>query len=362
MRLLLFYIPLFSAFFHTINGGFIMKKIICLLLCALCIIPVACKNNETGITLPEEKPGQYIITHPGYADDNYEWRYTVDDSSVVNVDVNYAAQNSEVSEEPEENFGIQYKEENGKYVLENGKEYKYKLFLEGKMPNAAYGSSFTVLSNNDSLTFDEVARSLYSSDSNDALKDSVIIGMGLLSEKEANEKFGYTVYYLYNVEGDGITIDISQMVLLELDYKTIELVLKDDKTGMLYSHHANTEYDITWTDSEFTHDDISFPYEKDGDLIIFEMAGEKYTLAPAARIETELESINELLGKESEHVPEAAGTYQLIFNGKKKGNTIVKFDYHSLSDNNILISEIYEVNVEEIDGKLVTTVVMTSLS
>ena len=339
-----------------------MKKIICLLLCLLCIIPVACKDNDAANEQIADLSNQCVISHQGYSDDGYEWRYTVDDASVVGIDVDYAAQKSEVQDAQEDNFWIKYKEENGKYILENGKEYQYKLFLEGKMPNATYGSSFTVLSNNDSLTFDEVARSLYSSDSNDALKDSVIIGMSLLSEKEANKKFGYTVYYLYNVEGDGITIDLSQMILLELDYKTIKLVLKDDKTGMLYSHHANTEYDITWTDSEFTHDDISFPYEKDGDLIIFEMAGEKYTLAPAARIETELESINKLLGKESEHVPESAGTYQLIFNGKKAGKTIVKFDYHSLSDNNILISETYEVNVEEIDGKLVTTVVMTSLS
>lgn len=362
MRLLPFYIPLFSAFFHTINGGFVMKKIICLLLCALCIIPVACKNNETGITLSEEKPGQYIITHPGYADDNYEWRYTVDDSSVVNVDVNYAAQNSEVSEEPEENFGIQYKEENGKYVLGNGQKYKYKLVLDGVMPNAAYGSTFIVLSNDNLLTFDTVAKSLYSSDSNDALKDAVIIGMDIMSKNEMDQKYGYTSYYMYETKQDDFNVNLSQMILIDIDYKSVELLLKDDGTGFLCFHEIGVTYPVTVTDSTITYNNVSVPCKKDGDFISFESSEEKFTFATSDRIEAEAKSVNELLGKENIIDPEATCTYQLTFEGKKTGKTIVKFEYHSTVNDSISMTETYEVTVEEVDGKLVTTVVITALS
>ncbi|WP_156625748.1 hypothetical protein [Clostridium tertium] len=50
-----------------------------------------------------------------------------------------------------------------------GNIYKYKLTVTGTMPNAKAESTFVILSNDDTLTFDEVAKSFYSSNSNDHL-------------------------------------------------------------------------------------------------------------------------------------------------------------------------------------------------
>jgi len=57
------------------------------------------------------------------------------------------------------------------------KEYKYRLTLTGRMPNAEKDSTFVVLTDNSDLTFEEVAKSLYSSNSEDWLEDAVIVSM-----------------------------------------------------------------------------------------------------------------------------------------------------------------------------------------
>jgi hypothetical protein len=57
------------------------------------------------------------------------------------------------------------------------KEYKYRLTLTGRSPNAVKDSTFVVLTDNPDLTYEEVAKSLYSSNSNDWLEDTVIVDM-----------------------------------------------------------------------------------------------------------------------------------------------------------------------------------------
>lgn len=59
----------------------------------------------------------------------------------------------------------------------NGITYKYRLGLKGTMPNAAGESHFVVLTNNKDISFEEVAKSIYSSNSNDWLDDTVIVEM-----------------------------------------------------------------------------------------------------------------------------------------------------------------------------------------
>lgn len=57
----------------------------------------------------------------------------------------------------------------------DGITYKYRLKLKGTMPNAAGESCFVVLTNNKDISFDEVAKSIFSSDSNDWLDRSQTI-------------------------------------------------------------------------------------------------------------------------------------------------------------------------------------------
>lgn len=57
----------------------------------------------------------------------------------------------------------------------DGITYKYRLELKGTMPNAAGESCFVVLTNNKDISFDEVAKSIFSSNSNDWLDRSQTI-------------------------------------------------------------------------------------------------------------------------------------------------------------------------------------------
>lgn len=75
-----------------------------------------------------------------------------------------------------ENFENSYTFEDNKYVF-NGETYDYKLKITGRGGNASKDSTFVVLTNNKDITFDEIFKSLISSNSNDFLTDTVIIGM-----------------------------------------------------------------------------------------------------------------------------------------------------------------------------------------
>lgn len=57
----------------------------------------------------------------------------------------------------------------------DGITYKYRLELKGTMPNAAGESCFVVLTNNKEISFDEVAKSIFSSSSSDWLDRSQTI-------------------------------------------------------------------------------------------------------------------------------------------------------------------------------------------
>ena len=61
---------------------------------------------------------------------------------------------------------------NGKFQF---KEYKFRLILTGRLPRDAKDSTFVVLTNNQNLTFGEVAKSIFSSNTEDCLEDAIIV-------------------------------------------------------------------------------------------------------------------------------------------------------------------------------------------
>ena len=85
----------------------------------------------------------------------------------------------------EENPGVTYVHENGVYVVDGDMVLEYKLDLTGRSPNAAYDTTYTVLSNNPDITFEEVDRSQYSSNSDDWLHGTIIIGIQTI-DKDGN--------------------------------------------------------------------------------------------------------------------------------------------------------------------------------
>ena len=81
-----------------------------------------------------------------------------------------------------ENLGINYEYADGQYVVDGDELYQYKKILVGKTPNAACPSEFVVLTNDEEITYEKVAKSIFSSNMDDWLTDTVIIEMEALTE------------------------------------------------------------------------------------------------------------------------------------------------------------------------------------
>ena len=102
------------------------------------------------------------------------------DSKNEEIDIKeYGYEN--MAKEPE-NMGINYEYKDGLYVVEGDQVYQYKKILVGKDPGAACLGKFIVLTNNPDITYEAVSKSIYSSNMDDWLKDTVIIGMEALTE------------------------------------------------------------------------------------------------------------------------------------------------------------------------------------
>ncbi|MBS5620673.1 MULTISPECIES: hypothetical protein [Eubacterium] len=67
-----------------------------------------------------------------------------------------------------------YKDESGVWHAE-GKQYTYRLILTGKSKNAAKKSKFVVLSNDKNITFQDVADSMLSNNSEDRFDENKTI-------------------------------------------------------------------------------------------------------------------------------------------------------------------------------------------
>lgn len=82
---------------------------------------------------------------------------------------------------PSEQNGIMktyYKMKNGTWQCEDT-TYQFRLELDGRMPNAEIDSCYVVLTDNESLTFEDVSKSLYSSSYSDIkiMEGSAIVEM-----------------------------------------------------------------------------------------------------------------------------------------------------------------------------------------
>lgn len=88
---------------------------------------------------------------------------------------------SDIVGESDENLDVEYIEDNsGQYIVEGDMVFQYKLVLEGQSHSAMYPTRYVVLTNNPELTWEQVDKSLYSSNSKAWLSDTIIIGMKVL--------------------------------------------------------------------------------------------------------------------------------------------------------------------------------------
>lgn len=71
------------------------------------------------------------------------------------------------------------------------------LELMGRTPNAVKDSRFVVLTNNPNITFEEVSKSLYSSQINDSLnvQETIVVEIGV-AEQNINCAFSWQMLYL----------------------------------------------------------------------------------------------------------------------------------------------------------------------
>ncbi|MCR4584583.1 MAG: M56 family metallopeptidase [Lachnospiraceae bacterium] len=150
-----------------------------------------------------------------------------------------------------ENMDVNYTYENGEYVVTdedgNKKTYKYKKWVSGRDPGAACDGWYAVLTNDPDITYERVSRSIYSSDSNDWLSDTVIIGMHSLDEngeilvydeRKADHYYSLCEQLMetINSEADMPKVDICWV---ERDYK-IEIICQPEE---YYTKISQEQYD-----------------------------------------------------------------------------------------------------------------------
>jgi hypothetical protein len=72
---------------------------------------------------------------------------------------------------------VVYEEVDGGYVVDGDMFFEYYIVLTGKDPNAAHGTQFIVLTNDQHITYEQVSKSFLSSNSADSLSGTIVIGM-----------------------------------------------------------------------------------------------------------------------------------------------------------------------------------------
>ena len=81
-----------------------------------------------------------------------------------------------------ENLEVEYTVESGSYVVDDDMVFMYKKTLTGRSPNAAHDGMYIVLTNDPDITFEEVERSMFSSNMEDHLPDTILIGIHAIDE------------------------------------------------------------------------------------------------------------------------------------------------------------------------------------
>lgn len=84
---------------------------------------------------------------------------------------------SQISKE-DENMGVKYeKTAGGSYVVDGDMLFRYYIVLTGKKPDAANSTQFIVLTNDQNITYEQVAECFYSGDNFDSSTGTLLIGM-----------------------------------------------------------------------------------------------------------------------------------------------------------------------------------------
>ena len=135
----------------------------------ICIVVAVC-----FMTNPKKDEPDTSYTEDKAADDSGE-------NEIVRPEVTEAGQEETASEELE-NLGVEYTFDGENYVVEDDMVFMYKKTLTGRSPNAARSGMYIVLTNDPDITFEDVNRSLYSSNSSDWLSGTIIIGMHVIDE------------------------------------------------------------------------------------------------------------------------------------------------------------------------------------
>jgi len=87
----------------------------------------------------------------------------------------------------DENMGIDYLQNptSGDYVVDGDMVFQYKIVLGGESRYTYHETEYIVLTNDQTITFDEVDKSYNSSDINDKLSGVIIIGIKTIDEKDS---------------------------------------------------------------------------------------------------------------------------------------------------------------------------------
>lgn len=123
----------------------------------------------------------YTIGELGYTSDEKMSSYQVIFEDIYSASGTTIGDTEDGEEDTEEeNMDVSYEEVNGQYIVDGDMVYKYKMELIGKDSLAKYKSKFIVLTNDPNITWEQVHKSLISSNSADWLSGTVIIGISVL--------------------------------------------------------------------------------------------------------------------------------------------------------------------------------------
>lgn len=120
--------------------------------------------------------------------------------------------------------------------------YKYALVLEGRLPNAVRDSKYIVLANDKTLSFEKVARSMFSSNSEDFIDCYIIPVLD-------DDKWGIRLW-TEDVTDTGLTIVCEQFGgsptgdLQTGEWYTLEVM--DEDNNWVKLEYLPHEYDIVW--------------------------------------------------------------------------------------------------------------------
>ena len=192
-------------------------------------------------------------------------------------------------------------------------------------------------------------------------------------EKETTPKpIEDRLYYIYNMESDGINLNLAQLYMFNIDVHDIYILMKQDGTATICLGD-NDIIECTYNDKNFILYDGAIDYKMIDDNIYLRFDSEQIIFAPAEKIEEELKNLSSVIGSIFENNKEIKistpePTKELIYDdtkytfeliGLKEGSTIIHLNYTNQNQDYDLntIYESYQVDVIDINNRLVIRVI-----